>query len=87
VQQCVEGRACFTDETIKKAAECLKISEKWLASGELSENVSETECVAAVSLAMSVMNLKELSAMRTLADVFVDTRITHKSGRDKPHRV
>lgn len=83
VQQCAEGRACFGDDTMEKAANALDVSVWWLSGGALSENASETECVAAVSLAMSVMSKKQLVATLALTEALVGNGVSHRHGRDK----
>ena len=83
VQQCAEGRACFADDTMTKAAKALDVSAGWLAMGERTESPSEIEIAAIISLAMSVMSKKQLVATLALTEALVGNGVSHRHGRDK----
>lgn len=83
VQQCAEGRACFADDTMTKAAKALDVSAGWLAMGERTESPSEIEIAAIISLAMPIMTSDQRKAMLALTEALAGNNISHRQGRDK----
>ena len=83
VQQCADGRACFGDDTMGRAANALDVSVGWLARGERTENPSEIEIAAIISLAMPIMTHEQRKATLALTEALVGNSINHRQGRDK----
>jgi len=83
VQQCADGRACFGDDTMGRAANALDVSVGWLARGERTENPSEIEIAAIISLAMPIMTHEQRKATLALTEALIGNSINHRQGRDK----